>query len=129
VFLAFVKIVGLATGMVWGLMALPLYFLAEPMVVRGVLGGCLLSVVCFTAGFYALCRSFHGSFQALMITVFGGMLARLLVIGVVFVLVVKLTSLHVVSFLTSLLGFYVLYLIIELYFVKNRLRSWEGNAR
>jgi hypothetical protein len=129
VFLAFVKVVALTTGIVWGVMALPLYFLAEPMIVWGALGGCLLSVVCFTAGFYALCRFFHSSFQALMITVFGGMLARLLVIGAIFVLVDTLTSLHRVSFLTSLLGFYVLYLIIELYFIKNRLHSWEGNAR
>jgi hypothetical protein len=58
-----------------------------------------------------------------MITVFGGMLARLLFIGAMFVLIVIRTPLHPVSFLSSLLGFYTLYLVIELYFVHNRLRN------
>ena len=127
VFLAFLKTMGITTGIAWGLLALPLYFLAEPMIVWGVLVGCILSALCFTTGFYTVCRSFRRSFQALIITVFGGMLARLLFIGVIFVLIVTLTSLHVVSFLSSLLGFYTLYLVIELYFVNNRLRSQEDS--
>jgi hypothetical protein len=129
VFLTFVKILSIATGVVWVLLAPPLYFLAEPTIVWSVVGGCILSVVCFTVGFYAVCRTFHGSFQALMMAVFGGMLARLLFIGIIFVLVVTRTSLHVVSFLASLLGFYTLYLTIELYFVKTRLQSREGSSR
>jgi hypothetical protein len=114
---------GLTTGVVWGVMALPLYFFAEPTIIWGALGGCLLSAVCFTAGFYAVCRTFHDSIHTLMIAVFGGMVARLVLIGGIFLLVVTLTSLHAISFLFSLLGFYVLYMIIELYFVKNRLHS------
>jgi hypothetical protein len=127
VFLAFLKVIGITTGVTWGLLALPLYFLAEPMIVWGALVGCLLSALCFTVGFYAVCRAFHRSLQTLMITVFGGMLARLLFIGTIFVLIVTLTPLHPVSFLSSLLGFYTLYLVIELYFVSNRLRTQEGN--
>jgi hypothetical protein len=124
-FLAYVKTIGVVTGAAWGLLALPLYLLAEPMVIWGAVGGCVLSAVCFTAGFYAVCRFFRGSFRALMFAVFGGMLARLLFIGVIVILVVTLTSFHVVSFLSSLLGFYMLYLVIELYFVKNKLQGWE----
>jgi hypothetical protein len=51
------------------------------------------------------------------------MLARLVVIGVVMVLLLRLTDLSMVSLLSSLLGFYVLYLIVELYFVHTRLQS------
>jgi hypothetical protein len=129
VFLNFLKIMGVITGVTWGLLALPLYFLAEPMMVWGALAGWLLSALCFTAGFYAVCRVFHRSLRALMITVFGGMLARLLFIGIIFVLIVTLTPLHPVSFLSALLGFYTLYLVIELYFVSNRLRTQEDNYR
>jgi hypothetical protein len=125
VFLDFVKILTLTTGVAWGVLVIPLYIFAEPMIIWGTLGGCVLSAICFTAGFYAVCRTFHGSFRALMITVFGGMLVRLAVIGTIFAFVVTMTSLHVTSFLFSLLGFYVLYMIIELYFVKNRFQSWE----
>jgi hypothetical protein len=129
VFFAFLKTIGVTTGVAWGLLALPLYFLADPMIVWGALVGCILSALCFTAGFYTVCRSFQLSLQTLMITVFGGMLARLLFIGVIFVLIVTLTPLHPVSFLSSLLGFYTLYLVIELYFVNNRLRSQEDSSR
>jgi hypothetical protein len=118
---------GITTGVTWGLLALPLYFLAEPMIVWGALAGCFLSALCFSAGFYAVCRAFHQSLRTLMIAVFGGMLVRLLLIGIIFVLIVTLTPLHPVSFLSSLLGFYTLYLVIELYFVNNRLRTQEDN--
>ena len=119
------KILSFTTVVVWSVLVLPLYFFAEPVIIWGTLGGCILSAICFIAGFYAVCRTFHGSFRALMITVFGGMLARLAVIGVIFALVVTMTSLHVPSFLISLLGFYILYMIIELHFVKNRFHGWE----
>jgi hypothetical protein len=127
VFLDFLKAIGVTTGVTWGLLALPLYFLAEPMIVWGALSGCLLSAFCFIVGFYAVCQTFHRSLHTLMITVFGGMLVRLFFIGTIFVLIVTLTPLHRVSFLSSLLGFYTLYLVIELYFVSNRLRTQEGN--
>lgn len=117
---------GVVTGIAWGLMAVPLYLLAESRVVWGMLLGWGLAALCFTAGFYALCRYFRYSLEALMITVFGGMLARLLFIGAVFLLLAKLTTLHRVSFVSSLMGFYVLYLIIELYFVNTRLSSQGG---
>jgi hypothetical protein len=126
-FYNFLKIICITTGVIWGLLALPLYFLGEPMIVWGALAGCLLSALCFTIGFYAVCRAFHQSLRTLMIAVFGGMLARLLFIGAIFVLIVTLTPLHPVSFLSSLLGFYTLYLVIELYFVNNRLRTQEDN--
>lgn len=125
-FLAFLKIMGVATGLAWGLMAVPLYALAEPRVVWGILVGWVLAALCFTVGFYALCRYFHRSFKALMITVFGGMLARLFFIGTIFFLLAKLTTLHTVSFVSSLMGFYILYLIIELYFVNTRLQNQGG---
>ena len=124
-FPAFLKTMSITTGVAWGLLAAPLYFWAEPVIVWGVLVGCLLAAICFTTGFYAVCRSFQRSFRALMITVFGGMLARLVLIGAIFILLVNLTSLHVTSFLVSLLGFYVVYLVIELYFVNKKLRLQE----
>ncbi len=115
------KIAGVITGIAWILIALPLYLFAEPQMIWGAISGFLLAAFCFIAGFYAIYRSFHASFNSLMIAVFGGMLARMVLIGAIFLLVVWWTSLHVMSFISSLLGFYVLYLVIELYFVKQRL--------
>jgi hypothetical protein len=122
-FAAFLRAMGLTTGIAWGCLALPLYVLGEPTVLWGVVVGWLVAAFCFTAGFYTVCRTFHRSPRALMISIFGGMLARLVVIGVVMVLLLRLTDLSMVSLLSSLLGFYVLYLIVELYFVHTRLQS------
>ena len=93
--------------------------------VWGAIGGFLLAAFCFIAGFYAIYRSFHASLNSLMIAVFGGMLARMVLIGAIFLLIVSWTSWHVTSFISSLLGFYVLFLVIELYFVKQRLAQGE----
>jgi hypothetical protein len=128
-FLAFLKMMSVTTGIAWGLIAILLYYLANPVIVWGVLVGWLLSATCFTTGFYAICRSFQRSFRVLMITIFGGMLARLVFIGAIFILLVNLTSLHVTSFLVSLLGFYVVYLIIELHFVHSKLHRWEKHSK
>jgi hypothetical protein len=128
-FLAFLKVMSITTGIAWGLIAILLYYLANPVIVWGALVGWLLSAACFTTGFYAICRSFQQSFRVLMITIFGGMLARLVLIGAIFVLLVNLTSLHVTSFLVSLLGFYVVYLIIELHFVNSKLHCREKHSK
>lgn len=124
-YLKCLKIAGITTGITWLLIALPLYWFAETQMVWGAISGFLLSAFCFSAGFYAICRSYHASLNRLMIAVFGGMLARMVLIGAIFLLVVWWTSLHVVSFLASLLGFYVLFLVLELYFVKQRLVKGE----
>jgi hypothetical protein len=124
-FPTFLKIMGITTGIAWGLIAVPLYYLANPVIVWGVFVGCILSATCFTAGFYAICHSFQRSFRVLMITIFGGMLARLVLIGAIFILLVNLTALHITSFLVSLLGFYIVYLVIELHFVHNKLHRRE----
>jgi hypothetical protein len=128
-FSAFLKIMGITTGIAWGIMAIPFYYLAEPVIVWGVLVGCILAAFCFATGFYAVCRSFQRSLRILMIVILGGMLVRLVMLGAIFVLLVNLTSLHVTSFLVSLLGFYVVYLIIELYFVNNRLYRQEERSQ
>jgi hypothetical protein len=128
-FPAFLKMIGITTGIVWAAMAIPLYYLAEPVIIWGIFAGCTLAMFCFTTGFYAVCRSFQRSFRALMMTIFGGMLVRLVLVGMIFVLLINLTSVHVVSFLVSLLGFYVVYLIIELYFVNSRLHPREEHSQ
>jgi hypothetical protein len=89
----------------------------------------MLPALCFIPGFYAVCWALHQPLRSFMIAVFGGMLVRLLFIGTVLALVVKLTQLHLSSFVCSLVGFYMLYLAIELYFIHGRLPRQEGISR
>ncbi len=110
------------TAAAWLLLAVPLYILGEPKILWGTIVGCVLPALCFVVGFYSVCRNFHRPFNKLMVAFFGGMLARMLFIGLAFALILLFTQPHVASLLTSLFGFYFLYLILELYFVNSRLK-------
>jgi hypothetical protein len=124
-FIDFLKILGITLGITWVLLVPLMYFLAPAILLREVLMGCLLPVVCFIPGFYAVSWAVHRPLRPFMIAVFGGMLVRLLLIGLIFVLLVKLAQFHVATLLFSLIGFYTLCLIVELYFVNNRIRHRE----
>ena len=124
-FIDFLKILGITLGIVWVLLIPLFYFLAQSVLIREVLIGCFLPVVCFILGFYAVSWAVHRPLRPFMIAVFGGMLIRLLIISTIFILLVKLTRFHVPSLLFSLIGFYTLCLIVELYFVNNRIRYRE----
>jgi hypothetical protein len=128
-FIDSLKLLGITTGTVWCFLALFLYWLGDPRIVWGTLVGWALPALCFVAGFYILCRTFHLPLQKLMMAFFGGMLVRLLLIGTALIGILKLTQLHLVSVVASLLGFYVLYLIIEIYFVNGRLHRGKGSER
>lgn len=124
-FIDFLKILGITLGIVWVLLLPLLYFLAQSVLIREVLIGCFLPVVCFVLGFYAVSWAVDRPLRPFMIAVFGGMLVRLLLISTIFILLVKLTQVHVSSLLFSLIGFYTLCLVVELYFVNSRIRYRE----
>jgi hypothetical protein len=128
-FRVFIKWMAGITGVVWLCLIWPLYVWGEPAIVWAALVGWLLPAFCFVLGFYSIYRYFHLPMQKLMLVFFGGMLARLAVIGGGFFLLLLLTTLHVTSFLASLLGFYILYLILELYFVNGRLQRVKEEQR
>ena len=118
-FLTFLKIIGLITAIAWIGLIPWLYALDNPMVTWGIFAGWLLPALGFVGGFYAICWSFHGALRSFLIAVLGGTLVRLVLIGTTVLLLMKLTQLHVASFLYSLAGFYVLYLTVELYCVSK----------
>jgi len=95
------------------------------MLFKEILIGCLLPIVCFIPGFYAVSWAFNRSFRPFMIAVFGGMLIRLLFIGTAFIFIVTLAKVHMASFLFSLVGFYTLCLVVELYFINSKLHHRE----
>jgi hypothetical protein len=95
------------------------------MLFKEILIGCLLPVVCFIPGFYAVSWAVNRPFRPFLIAVFGGMLVRLLFIGTAFMLIATLTQLHMASLLFSLVGFYTLCLVVELYFINSKTHRRE----
>lgn len=58
-----------------------------------------------------------------MIAILGGMFLRFVVIGLTFMFLMRSTHIHVYSFVFSLVGFYSLYMAIELYLLHNNHRQ------
>ena len=120
-FLEFLKMLGIILTVVWILLVSLLYFLSQPMLLKEIVIGCLVPVVCFIPGFYAVSWAVNRPLRPFLIAVFGGMLVRLLFIGTIFILIATLTRLHIASLLFSLVGFYTICLVVELYFVNSKL--------
>jgi len=116
---------GIILTIVWVLLVSLLYFFPKSMLFKEILIGCLLPVACFIPGFYAVSWAFNRPFRPFIIAVFGGMLIRLLFIGTAFILIMALTKLHMSSLLFSLVGFYTLCLVVELYFINSKLPHRE----
>ena len=119
-FFDFLKILGITLSIVWGFLISFLYFFEQSILLKEIFVGCFLPVVCFIPGFYAVSWAIDRPFRPFMIAVFGGMLIRLVFIGIGFILLVTLTKFHVSSLLFSLVGFYTLCLVVELCFVKAK---------
>lgn len=113
----FLKVAGAATVVAWLLLAPLLYVFATPDALRWAVAGCLISVLCFVYEFHTLSKADQKDLMPFMQAFLGGMVVRLLVVGAVLFLVIKFTDANLMSFVFSLFGFYVLYLVIELYFV------------
>jgi hypothetical protein len=124
-FFDFLRILGISLIIVWILLVSFLYFLLKFIFFKELFIGCLLPVMCFIPGFYAVSWAFNRPPRPFIIAVFGGMLVRLLFIGVAFILIVTLTKLHMSSLLFSLIGFYTLCLVVELYFINSKLHHRE----
>src|SRR5712692_1579817 len=124
-FFNFLKMLGITLSIVWILLLPVLYSLAQSILLKEIFVGCFLPVVCFIPGFYAVSWAVDRPFRPFMIAVFGGMLIRLVFIGIGFILIVTLTKLHVSSLLFSLVGFYTLCLVVELCFVNSTIQHRE----
>ena len=119
-FFDFLKILGFTLSIVWIFLISFLYFFQQSILLKEIFVGCFLPVACFIPGFYAISWAIDRPFRPFMIAVFGGMLIRLVFIGIAFILIVILTKLHMSSLLFSLVGFYILCLVVELYFIKAK---------
>lgn len=111
---------GTILTIVWASLVLFLYFLDKCALFKEILIGCLLPVACFIPGFYVVSWAVNRPFRPFLIAVFGGMLARLFFISMAFMLIATLTQLHMASLLFSLVGFYTLCLVVELYFINSK---------
>lgn len=82
--------------------------------------GALLSTINVLLGFLAIEYSFDKSYTTFLKTVLGGMGVRMVLMLVVLMVLVKVVGLHIVALTVSFLGFYVVFLVLEVLFIQKK---------
>lgn len=109
-------VVGLVVG--FGLMKLMRAESAE--VIYAVIVGAVLSTANVMAGFLAIEYTLDKSYNTFLKAVLGGMGIRMAVMLGVLVLLIKFAGLHMVALVVSVLSFYVVYLVLEIFYIQKR---------
>ncbi|MDA0745806.1 MAG: hypothetical protein O2954_04760 [bacterium] len=125
-FARFIRQVGLVLLGTWVLAAYPLYVYGNSSIVRAAVVGCALCTINVLAGCLSAVWAVEKSQQVFLKTLFGGLTVRLLGLGLIFFLLIKFTSVHVVGLTLSLFVFYVVFQVLEIRFLITRLASGQA---
>lgn len=110
--------IALIAGMVVG--AYPVYAAwGWPSLVAGLVG-CAISTANVVAGTVSIVWSFDKPQPVFLKAILGGMAARMMVIFIALILLVKMTDLPVLPLVGSMFAFYIVFQVLELSFVVNR---------
>ena len=117
---SFLKIVAVS----YGLSALLTYYpeseVATAPITRSVVAGCVMSLLNLLAGYVAVEHSFERSHTTFLKIVLGGMVARLLLMWLALVVLLRWFDFHSASLMLTLLFLYVLNLTLEIYFLQKK---------
>ncbi len=119
--------VGLTLAGAVALGAYPLLKYGSAEVVRGVILGAVLSTVNVLLGFLAIEFSFDKSYTVFVRTVLGGMGVRLVLMLGLLALLVGAFQVHAIALTFSLLGFYLVFLLLEVLFIQRKVMLKNAN--
>jgi len=85
--------------------------------------GNMLSFVNIIAGFLLLKKFFHADKNLFLKAFFGGMMVRMVITLLFFVILIGYTKINKISFTVSLVISYILYSVIEMYFINKNLKA------
>ena len=122
----FIKQVGLVLVGALVLGGYPLYAYAGAAAIWGVAVGCGICALNVLAGCLSAVWAFEKPDPVFLKALFGGMLVRMMAIGLVFLLLVKFTAIHVLGLTLSLFLFYVLFQVLEIRFLVARLPARQA---
>ncbi len=118
--MAFPRNVALVFLVVGGVMAYPLARFASREVLVGALAGGLLSTINVLLGFLAIEYSFERSYTTFLKTVLGGMVVRMMAMLGTMVALILIVRVHAGALTVSMLGFYLIYLVMEVVFIQKK---------
>lgn len=125
--LSFPRQIAVSFILVAGISAYPLTVFASAEVVGACIAGAVISLANVITGYAAIEYSIDKSYTVFLRVVLGGMGVRMLVmLGVVMVLI-KVFRFNAVALVVSMLGFYSLFLILEVMFIQKKMtKKAEG---
>jgi hypothetical protein len=100
--------------------AYPLLRFGTREVILAAVVGAMLSTVNVLAGYVAIEYSIGKSYSTFLRTVLGGMGLRMVAMLGTLVALIKLLGFHAVALTVSLLGFYVIFLALEVIFIQKK---------
>ena len=91
--------------------------------------GAALSTLNVLAGFLAIEYAFEKSYTTFLKAVLGGMGVRMVVMLGALLALIVFVRLHAVALTLSLLGFYLVYLILEILFIQRKMLTNDPQGR
>lgn len=117
---SFPRRVFLTCGIVVILALYPLKMINDAGVTRAFVASAVLTLLNVLAGYTAIEYSFAKSYTTFLKAVLGGMGIRLLVMLGVMVVLIEIFEYPAAPLLVSALGFYLLYLVLEVVFIQRK---------
>lgn len=117
---AFPRRVALVVLSVAALAVYPLMLLGSREILLAAAAGCALSTVNALAGYVTIEIAFGKSYTAFLKAVLGGMGVRMLLALGVLMILIAVYHLHPPALTVSLLGFHVIYLVLEILYLQKK---------
>jgi hypothetical protein len=102
------------------LVAYPLVRYGSGEILLAVSVGALLSTINVLLGYLAIEYSFEKSYTTFLKAVLGGMGIRMGLMLIALLVLIKVVGLHTVALVVSLLGFYLIFLVLEVLFIQKK---------
>jgi hypothetical protein len=103
------------------LLAYPLWRIDSPEILTAVVTGALLAAVNALAGYRAITFARGRSYTTFLKVVLGGSGIRMAVVLAIMILLIKAAGMHPVALTVSLLGFYTVFLILEIVCIQRNI--------
>jgi hypothetical protein len=101
----------------------PISEFATAEVLHGIIAGGVMILINLLLGYVAIEISYERSHTTFLKYVLGGMVVRLMLMWGVLLLLIRVYNFHSASLMLSLLFFYVLNLVLEIFYLQKRVSS------
>jgi hypothetical protein len=101
----------------------PISEFATAEVIRSIIAGGVMSLVNLLLGYMAIEISFERSHTTFLKYVLGGMVVRLMMMWGVLLLLIRFYGFHSASLMLSLLFFYAMNLVLEIFYLQKRVST------